>query len=133
MAADAVACLKRKLMPLCSLVTPNLPELALLSGVSLTTNEGEIIHHARELAEAGGPALLVKGGHADGDRSADLLVRIGRQPLPFEAPRLDVQMRGTGCMLASAIAARLGLGDDLETAVARGKDHVFDKLSRARR
>lgn len=131
--ADAVAHLKRKLMPLCSLVTPNLPELALLGGVSISTNEGEIVRLARELVDAGGPALLVKGGHGDGDFSTDLLVRMGRLPLQFAAPRLDVQMRGSGCMLASAIAARLGLGDDLETAVARGKDHVFDRLSRARR
>lgn len=153
LAMDAVEILKRQLMPLCALVTPNLPELVLLGDKSAKgegklphskspsrggvrdgslqgSNEATIIEHARPLFESGVPALLVKGGHAEGDRSTDLLLRAGWKPLRFEAPRLDVRMRGTGCMLASAVAARLGMSDDLETAIGNAKAYVFEKLSR---
>ncbi len=137
LAMDAVEILKRRLMPLCTLVTPNLPELALLSDKSAGgipgSNEATIVEQSRRLLESGVPALLVKGGHAEGDRSVDLLLRAGKAPVRFQAPRLDVRMRGTGCMLASAIAARLGLGDDLETATGKAKDHVFEKLGREER
>ena len=127
---DAIDVLKRRLMPLCTLVTPNLPELGLLSGKPAATDEAGIIGQAGSLFESGVPALLVKGGHAGGDRSVDLLLRASAKPSRFEAPRLDVSMRGTGCMLASAIAAGLGLGDDLPTAVGKAKDHVFERLER---
>lgn len=130
LAMDAIEVLKRRLMPLCTLVTPNLPELALLSGKPAVADEAGIIDQAGPLFEGGVPALLAKGGHAEGDRSVDLLLRAGAKPLSFEAPRLDVHMRGTGCMLASAIACGLGLGDDLPTAVARAKDHVLGRLER---
>ena len=129
LATDAVEILKRRLMPLCTLVTPNLPELALLSDKMMAADEDGIIGQAGPLFESGMPALLVKGGHADGDRSVDLLLRAGKAPVSFEAPRLDVHMRGTGCMLASAIASRLGSGDDLETAIGKAKEYVFEKLN----
>lgn len=126
----SVEILKRRLMLLCTLVTPNLPELALLSGKPAAVDEAGIIGQAGPLLEGGASALLVKGGHAEGDRSVDLLLRAGAKPSRFEAPRLDVRMRGTGCMLASAIASGLALGDDLETAVGNAKNHVFGKLER---
>lgn len=126
----AVEILKRRLMPLCTLVTPNLPELALLSGKPAAASEAGIIDQAGSLFESGVHALLVKGGHGEGNRSVDLLLRAGSKPSRFEAPRLDVSMRGTGCMLASAIAAGLALGDDLETAIGKAKSHVFEKLER---
>ncbi|PLP59361.1 hydroxymethylpyrimidine/phosphomethylpyrimidine kinase [Mesorhizobium loti] len=128
---EAIETLKRRLMPLCTLVTPNLPELALLSGKTVATDEVSIIGQAGSLLESGVPALLVKGGHGDGDRSVDLLLRAGAKPSRFKARRLDVRLRGTGCMLASAIASGLGLGDDLPTAVGKAKDYVFGKLSGA--
>ena len=164
LAMDAVEILKRRLMPLCTLVTPNLPELALLGDKSAAyglgplpspplkgegdlacgsfpspsrgggmpgSNEATIIEHARPLFESGVSALLVKGGHAEGDRSVDLLLRAGKAPVRFEAPRLDARLRGTGCMLASAIAAGLGRGGDLEVVIGKAKDHVFGKLSEA--
>ncbi|CAM5526216.1 bifunctional hydroxymethylpyrimidine kinase/phosphomethylpyrimidine kinase [Mycolicibacterium aubagnense] len=126
---DAVEVLKRRLMPLCALATPNLPELALLSGKPAAADEVGIIDQAGPLLESGMAAVLVKGGHAEGDLSVDLLLRAGQKPSRFEAPRLDVRMRGTGCMLASAIAAGLGSGDDLETAIGKAKDHVFGRLA----
>ncbi|MEO5324727.1 hydroxymethylpyrimidine/phosphomethylpyrimidine kinase [Mesorhizobium sp. CC13] len=125
---DAIGALKRKLMPLCRLVTPNLPELALLSGQPVAPSQREIIRQAEMLLATGVQAVLVKGGHAEGDLSTDLLVTSDGTQHTFEAPRLPGTMRGTGCMLASAVAAKLALGAPLEAAVRRAKDYVFAKL-----
>ena len=115
----------RRLFSRCALITPNLPELALLSG---TAQALEPLDQARHLLAAGAPAVLVKGGHGDGPESADILVRPGRPPCVFTMPRLAVSMRGTGCMLASAIAARLCLQDDLEAAITAAKSFIQDRL-----
>jgi hydroxymethylpyrimidine/phosphomethylpyrimidine kinase len=125
---DAVDALKRKLFPLCTLVTPNLPELALLSGLPLATGEPEILRQAEKLFDAGASAVLVKGGHAAGATATDLLVLPGREAIRFDALRLAGAMRGTGCMLASAISAHLALGENLETSIGLAKRHVFARL-----
>ncbi|MGO4832878.1 bifunctional hydroxymethylpyrimidine kinase/phosphomethylpyrimidine kinase [Rhizobiaceae sp. 2RAB30] len=124
----AVAVLRQKLMPLCRLVTPNLPELALLTGSSQAVNDSEIQHQSRLLLDAGASALLVKGGHASGETSTDLLFRRGEPLFRFDAPRLKASMRGTGCMLSSAIAAQLATGQTIGEAVECAKRHVFDAL-----
>lgn len=128
---DAVDALKYKLMPLCQLVTPNLPELALLTEQPVASCEREIVHQAEMLLATGVQAVLVKGGHADGDRSTDLLVTSDGTQRSFEAPRLGGTMRGTGCMLASAIAAHLALGEPLEASIAKAKRHVFTRFAAA--
>ncbi|MBT1157425.1 hydroxymethylpyrimidine/phosphomethylpyrimidine kinase [Aminobacter anthyllidis] len=128
LATDAVDALKRKLFALCALVTPNLPELALLSGLPLATGEGDIPRQAGKLFDAGAQAVLVKGGHATGTTATDLLVLPGHTPIRFDAPRLTGTMRGTGCMLASAISAHLALGESLETSIGLAKRHVFARL-----
>ncbi len=128
LAPDAVAVLRQELMPLCRLVTPNLPELALLTGSSEAASDAEIQRQGRLLLDAGVSALLVKGGHASGETSIDLLFQPGEAPLRFDAPRLKTSMRGTGCMLASAIAAQLALGVTIGEAVECAKHHVFDAL-----
>lgn len=130
LAPNAAAVLRERLMPLCGLVTPNLPELALLTGLRQAADETELLRQARLLLDAEVPALLVKGGHATGETSTDLLFRRGQPPLRFDAPRLEASMRGTGCILASAIAAQTALGKTLEEAVRRAKRHVFDALRR---
>ncbi|MFC5587095.1 hydroxymethylpyrimidine/phosphomethylpyrimidine kinase [Nitratireductor kimnyeongensis] len=120
---DAIAVMRESLMPLCSLVTPNLPELALLSGGS----EADEHQQARDLLGSGVKALLVKGGHAEGPRATDTLYQAGEPPLRFESPRLPGAMRGTGCMLASAIAAGLARGDGLEASVRAAKTHLSER------
>jgi hydroxymethylpyrimidine/phosphomethylpyrimidine kinase len=129
LAADAVALMKRDLMPLCRLVTPNLLELALLVGTEPATDENGLMRQGRELlAAAGAQALLIKGGHAKGDRSTDILLVPDREPVRFDTPRLAATMRGTGCMLASAIAAHLAKARALEDSVRDGKQLVFQEL-----
>jgi len=128
----AVDALKRRLFPLCTLLTPNLPELALLTGLPLASSEGGIIRQTAMLFETGAPAILVKGGHATGASATDLLLLPGREPIRFEASRIAVSMRGTGCMLASAIAAHLAQYETLEISIGKAKRYVFAKLLASR-
>jgi hydroxymethylpyrimidine/phosphomethylpyrimidine kinase len=126
---DAVAALLAELLPLATVVTPNLPELARLTGMP-TAGEAERAAAARALAERG-PAVLAKGGHALGDEVVDLLVsREGVRR--FVHPRLaTTATHGTGCTLSSAIAARLGRGEALEDAVEGAIDYLTGAMSAA--
>jgi hydroxymethylpyrimidine/phosphomethylpyrimidine kinase len=126
--ADAIGVMKRDLMPLCRLVTPNLIELAALCGLPTSVDDGGILRQGQGLLDAGSQALLIKGGHATGPRSKDILLRPRHPPIRFDAPRLAGSMRGTGCILASAIAAHLAKASSVEDAVRKGKLFVFEKL-----
>jgi hydroxymethylpyrimidine/phosphomethylpyrimidine kinase len=113
---DAVADIALRLSPLTTVVTPNLPELAVLSGRCTGTEEER--EWAAEAVAAWGPAVLVKGGHGEGEEIVDLLLEGGRVHR-YPHPRLaSTSTHGTGCTLSSAIAARLGAGEELPRAVA---------------
>lgn len=124
--AAGLQALLDELLPLTTLVTPNLPELMRL------TNEAEaqasLQQRAELLLQRGAQAVLVKGGHADGDESIDWLVTAGIAT-PLVGPRVPTQRRGTGCTLASAIAAQLAGGASLRLACAFAKQYVFNYLS----
>jgi hydroxymethylpyrimidine/phosphomethylpyrimidine kinase len=112
----AVKTLAKTALPLCDLVTPNIPEAEALTGLRI---RGAADRRAAALAiSALGPgAVLIKGGHASGDSVRDLLYD-GRRFHEFVHPRIRTRAtHGTGCMLSSAIAANLALGHDLESAV----------------
>ncbi|MER8376692.1 hydroxymethylpyrimidine/phosphomethylpyrimidine kinase [Mesorhizobium sp. M1406] len=128
--AGAIAAMKRDLMPFCGLVTPNLFELALLVGAEPAADESDAVKQGRKLLASGARALLIKGGHAAGPRSTDILLRRDQEPIRFNTPRLAGSMRGTGCMLASAIAAHLAKANSLEDSVRKGKLFVFEKLQK---
>ncbi|MFK0690095.1 hydroxymethylpyrimidine/phosphomethylpyrimidine kinase [Mesorhizobium sp. IMUNJ 23033] len=128
--AGAIAVMKRNLMPLCRLVTPNLIELALLVGAELAVDEDGAVWQGQGLLAAEAQALLIKGGHASGSRSTDILLRFDQAPVRFDMPRLATSMRGTGCMLASAIAAHLAKASPLEDSVRKGKRFVFENLQK---
>lgn len=121
---DAVAALLARLMPRCRLITPNLPELAILVGGKMARDEAGIFDQAKRLLEAGAAAMLVKGGHGQGQQAVDVLFQTGAPPLRFEGPRLTGGMRGTGCMLSSAIAAGLANRMTLEESVKTAKGFV---------
>lgn len=133
---DAVAALAEELLPLSTLVTPNLPEAARLTSLPVASlAEREVA--ARALA-ARGPAVLLKGGHgagdADRDEVADLLVAAGGAGAVrrFVHPRLATRSdHGTGCTLSSAIAARLALGAPLEQAVGGAIDYLHGAIAGA--
>ncbi|GAC1329921.1 MAG: bifunctional hydroxymethylpyrimidine kinase/phosphomethylpyrimidine kinase [Mycobacteriales bacterium] len=120
--ADAVAVLRAELLPLATVVTPNLPEVEVLTGVRVTGEDG--LREAAEAVLALGPRwVLVKGGHLAGE-AVDLLWD-GDSATLLRAARLDNRhTHGTGCTLASAIACYLGSGYDVPKAVKAAKDYV---------
>ena len=110
-------------------ITPNLPEAERLSGLPVGT-EAEREAAARAL-RAAGPAVLVKGGHGAGDEVVDLLLT-ATSLRRFVHPRLaTTSTHGTGCTLSSAIAAGLGSGRDLESAVAEAIDYLQGAIAAA--
>ena len=131
LADDAINALHRDLMPVSRVVTPNLIELARLNGSDLAPDEERARLQGEELSAAVRTAVLVKGGHAQDSQSIDILVQPNRSAVRFEAPRLAEGMRGTGCMLSSAVAASLALGASLEASVRSAKQYVFNALARS--
>lgn len=128
--AGAIRVMTRDLMPLCRLVTPNLIELALLAGVEPAADESDAVRQGRKLQAAGPQALLIKGGHSSGPRSTDILLRSDHEPVRFHMPRLAGSMRGTGCMLASAIATHLARASPLEDSIRKSKLYVYQRLQK---
>lgn len=139
LADEAVGALLEELLPLATVVTPNLPELARLSGHSVPSNASEDVRIAAALALLGrgehGPAVLAKGGHGEGNELVDLLVqRVGgaTRVVRHVHARLATQAtHGTGCTLSSAIAARLGRGEALDEAVAGAIDYLHGAIASA--
>jgi len=121
--------LRSALLPICELVTPNLPEAESLAGIRIRS-DGDRRLAAGILADMGAAAVLIKGGHARGKTVRDLFFD-GRFFVEFHAPRLPgTPVHGTGCTLSAAIAANLALGAGLEDAVERGIRHLHEALRR---
>ncbi len=125
LAEEAVAALREELLPIATIVTPNLPELARLTGRQVETESARLA----AAAEIGalGPAVLAKGGHAEeseGDELVDLLWT-AEAVHRFAQPRIATRStHGTGCTLSSAIAARLARGEALAEAVGGAIDYL---------
>jgi hydroxymethylpyrimidine/phosphomethylpyrimidine kinase len=128
---DALPALIEVLLPLATVLTPNLPEAARLLGRAAIT-DSEAREAARALLALGPEAVLVKGGHGGGDEAVDwLATRRGVER--FALPRVrGADPHGTGCALAAALAARLGRGEPLSEAVRGAKGYVFRALVAAR-
>ena len=127
LADEAVASLRSRIVPMATVVTPNLPEAALLAGFPVQSRQ-EMERAGLAILELGPAAVLVKGGHLEGAEAVDLLVtRQGVQPMAGE--RIDTpHTHGTGCVLSAAIAALLARGDDLPVAVVGGKAFVTEAI-----
>ncbi len=128
---DALDALRTRLFPLASLVTPNIPEAGLLLGRGIADDDGADAA-LRALRELGARAVLLKGGHLAGPRVVDRYDD-GTVALRFAHERLDVDGHGTGCTLASAIAANLCRGLSLPDACAAATDYVQGALRHASR
>lgn len=123
---DAVDVLKNELFPLADVLTPNIPEAEMLTGMSITNSE-EMIEAARKISEAYHCATLCKGGHAINDAN-DLLYQKDSYCW-FEGKRINnPNTHGTGCTLSSAIASNLAKGHDLKTSVERAKQYISGAL-----
>jgi hydroxymethylpyrimidine/phosphomethylpyrimidine kinase len=131
LAEDAVGALRSHLLPLATLVTPNLPEAAGLAGIAVGSRE-EMRRAAEAILGLGAGAVLVKGGHLQGDReAADLFANSDREEW-IVAERIDTpNTHGTGCTLSAAITARLAMGDGLQDAVRAGKAFVTEAIRHA--
>ena len=133
LAADAVATLRTELIPRASLITPNLPEAAVLLEEAVATSEAAIASQGARLLAMGCRAVLIKGGHGQGSESIDYLFGAGGT-VAFTAPRLATKnTHGTGCSLSAAIAAGLAKGCDLETAVRDAKAWISAAIAAADR
>ena len=122
--------LRKEILPLCAIVTPNRSEAAHLAGMRAAKSEADLAEAARRISELGAAAVLITGGDGHGDRVRDLLWEDGTLRV-FDYPRIATRAtHGTGCILSSAIAANLALGFELEPAVARAIRYVRTALRR---
>jgi hydroxymethylpyrimidine/phosphomethylpyrimidine kinase len=128
--AGAVEAVRSLLAPRAALITPNAPEAARLTGLKVETLEDQK-RAAAALLELGARAALVKGGHIEGEVVRDVLASEAGERV-FASPRIATNAtHGTGCTLASAIAALLAQGVALEEAVARGRDYLMGAIRNA--
>lgn len=124
---DAVEALKTQLLPLASVITPNIPEAEVLSGMTIKTEE-DMIKAARFINEKYGCAVLCKGGHSVND--ANDLLADGEKIVWFYGKRINnPNTHGTGCTLSSAIASNLAKGFDMEESVRRAKNYISGALA----
>jgi hydroxymethylpyrimidine/phosphomethylpyrimidine kinase len=130
LADEAHRALSEILLPRARVVTPNAPEAAHLTGITVRTIDD--MRRAAEKIRAKGPrAVLVKGGHIDGSEITDLLVDDGEETL-FRGPRIETRhTHGTGCTTASAIATGLAQGLGLVEAVTRARAYVLEAIRTA--
>ncbi len=121
---DVVGALRESLLPLATVITPNLPEAARLADMPVAEDEDAMRATAEELHRRGARAVLIKGGHLAGGDAVDLLSD-GREIQFFRAPRVETRnTHGTGCTLSSAIASYLARGLSLADAVGAAKTYL---------
>ena len=127
LAGEAVDAVRRQLVPVARVVTPNIPEAEVLSGLTIRTL-ADAEAAGRAIRAMGARAVIVKGGHLDRDDIVDVLVE-GDRLVHLSGPRVPgVHTHGTGCTFAAAIAARLALGDDVEAAARAAQAYVREAM-----
>jgi hydroxymethylpyrimidine kinase/phosphomethylpyrimidine kinase/thiamine-phosphate diphosphorylase len=123
----ALDAFRKRLLPLTYLLTPNIPEAEALTGMKIVTEE-DMQEAARLLRETGARNVLIKGGHSEGEESADLLFENGSVKR-FVSKRIDtVNTHGTGCTLSAAIATFLAQGEPLPVATGKAKQFISDAI-----
>ena len=131
LSVEAQEVIKQKLLPMATLITPNLPEMEALTGLPLSTYE-EKEKAARCLMNSGAKAILLKGGHEEGDVKTDILFSnsaTGIQSTLFTSETVATRnIHGTGCTLSSAITAFLSRGLALEEAIAEAKKYISNAI-----
>ncbi|MFA6020366.1 MAG: bifunctional hydroxymethylpyrimidine kinase/phosphomethylpyrimidine kinase [Rhodospirillales bacterium] len=130
LAHDAQTALIEELLPLASLITPNAPEAEALTGMKIES-PADFGPVAERLSQMGAKAVLLKGGHLAGETVVDLLYAGGKTQR-FTSPRIESKnTHGTGCTLASSIAAGIAQGLPLAQAVARARAYVWQAIATA--
>ncbi len=132
LAKEAIISLKEVLLPLSTLVTPNLPEAAELLGGAEATDSEIAKHQGSAICALGANAVLMKGGHASGEQCDDWLIENNAEPVCFTSRRIDTKnTHGTGCTLSSAIAANLAKGQQLTEAVSNAHRYLHQAILQA--
>jgi hydroxymethylpyrimidine/phosphomethylpyrimidine kinase len=125
---SAVNEMVRQLFPQADLVTPNIPEAELFTGLKIKSAQ-DICEAAARMLAMGPKAVLVKGGHMDSPASTDWYATPGQKPLPLMQTRVETSnLHGTGCTLSAAIAAHLGLGHDMLASVRKAQMYLHAAL-----
>lgn len=125
---DAMETLKKKLLTLATVITPNIPEGEVLAGMKITSKK-DMVTAAEKISNTYGCSVLLKGGHSLNDAN-DLLVEPGKEPVWFKGRRIaNTNTHGTGCTLSSAIASNLAKGKSLEEAVKGAKNYISGALA----
>jgi hydroxymethylpyrimidine/phosphomethylpyrimidine kinase len=133
-ADDAVAALRDRLLPRADLITPNLPEAAVLLGEAVAEDAATAVAQARRLVALGARAVLIKGGHGHGRETIDHLGTANGSLRTLAAPRIATRnTHGTGCTLSAAVAAGLARGLELPEAVVEAKDYLTAAIAAADR
>ena len=131
MEESAISTLISELVPLADLITPNIPEAEKMTDMTIKTND-DMRQAARRIHAMGCRAVVVKGGHADGD-AVDILFD-GNAFYEYPAPRVDTKhTHGTGCTFSSAIASNLALGLTVNEAVGKAKEYINTAITHAPR
>ncbi len=134
LSVNAIDVMKSELFPLASLITPNLPETAILTGVqNYPSTANEIEKSARKLLETGAHAVLIKGGHGEGEMCRDCLLLNNTFTWRSSKKIHTNNTHGTGCTLSSAIAAFMAKGDATEVAVSKAKRYLNEAMKAGKR
>lgn len=124
LADDAIEVVKEELLPLATIVTPNLPEAERLTGMTIATPDDTKLA-AQQLQAAGAKNVIIKGGHGDTETVSDYVLLADGSDFWLSSPRVDtVRTHGTGDTLSSCMTAELAKGNDIETAIRTAKDFV---------
>lgn len=126
---NAITAVREVLIPLATLITPNLHEAARLLDVSVSTTETDVRRQAEALLKLGCRAVLLKGGHGEGAEAVDILTTAEGEVVRLSKPRIETKnTHGTGCTLAAAITAGLAKGLDLAAACRTAKQYLWSAL-----
>ena len=128
---DAIDAIKERLLPMATLLTPNIPEMIALTNMHLASDK-EKIEAAQLLTNYGINAILLKGGHEEGEIKRDILYIKSKDEIQISylsSPTINTNnIHGTGCTLSSAIAAFIARGLSLEEAIAKAKEYITDAI-----
>lgn len=129
---EAINSLKESLIPITTIITPNIPEALELTGIKYA-NSNNMPEIANKLISLGSKAVLLKGGHLEGDTSKDLYLDNHNNQLWLEAPRITSRnIHGTGCTLSAAISSYLALGMQLDKACKLAKEYLYEAIKAAK-
>tara|TARA_B100001094_G_C18192572_1_gene808301 strand:+ start:2224 stop:3030 length:807 start_codon:yes stop_codon:yes gene_type:complete len=130
--AEACATLKELLIPITTVLTPNVPEAACLLGTPEARSVEDLVDQGEKLMALGCKAIVMKGGHLDSSVCTDVLIQQDQAPIFFEHPRVNTKnTHGTGCTYSAAIAAFMGRGFSITDAVRQAHDYLYQAIVHA--